>query len=295
MLAENLPNWELELFTAFLAGREDVYVANASAVVREPVTPDVLRYAHAHRYPISTYMAAADGTTHVAALDIDREDGMAVAEKVQAVLYSEGIWSLRVQSRRGAHLWLGLSERVRTGIPRRALLAALARVHPGLTRDLKVEIFPKVGTNELACGALRLPGFPHQKTQQVYPVFAPDGQWTTELHQILEWWKPADMDLVKSLASHFSPPTNYPHISQKFYRARKHYENVETPKASVILQSWGVPRAQPGRTIRCPKHDDKHQSLTIFRDDARVFCGQPECPLNGGGHGVGSVMLERME
>jgi hypothetical protein len=68
----------------------------------------------------------------------------------------------------------------------------------------------------------------------------------------------------------------------------------DNPSASAILSSWGVPNARPGVTVRCPKHEDKRRSLTIFKDDQRVYCGSPICPLHGAGHGVGSVLLGRM-
>ena len=69
--------------------------------------------------------------------------------------------------------------------------------------------------------------------------------------------------------------------------------NGDAPSASEVLSGWGV-QVRPGGSGRCPMHDDKHASLTVMKDDQRVYCGAPHCPLNGGGHGVGSIQLQQM-
>jgi len=290
----NLPDWELDLFIAHFAAREDVYVVNASGVVRERLTVDVVRRAYDHHYPISTYMADAMGMTHVGALDVDRDDGRQIAAEVQRVLYREGIWSLLVESRRGAHLWIGLAERKGLGLPRNVIKAGLHAVDDDLLRDPKVEVFPKVGTSDLACGALRLPGLPHHKTQQVYEAYTPDGYHSRHVHDMLRTWKPTDIGIATQFADSFRSHSSYPRVAENFYRAWKRDYLGTTPSACEVLAAWGVPNPRPGGTVRCPCHEDAHQSLTIFKDDERVFCGAPHCELNGGGHGVGSVMLGRM-
>jgi len=53
----------------------------------------------------------------------------------------------------------------------------------------------------------------------------------------------------------------------------------------VLRRELGVENAAPGRTIRCPCHDDRAPSLSIARDDSRVWCHAPSCDLSADGRG----------
>jgi hypothetical protein len=56
--------------------------------------------------------------------------------------------------------------------------------------------------------------------------------------------------------------------------------------SAVLVHFWGVERAAPGRTVRCPAHPDRTASLSIARDDLRAWCHSPGCLFEAGGRGV---------
>jgi hypothetical protein len=282
----------LRIFIGWFAGREDLYVQNAAQVVREPLTEDVILHALDHNYAISAYMGREDGRTHVGALDFDTESGLEDARRVAAHLWVAGAGTVLCHSRRGAHLWMMSEDAVPTFTMRRALEGGMALA--GVAHDLQVEVFPKPGGG-LAVGALRLPRLPHQTTQQVYPVeVLDDDGWMVvepDLLALLEVAFPVRASLLQALATH--APRQYPKGLGAFYGYRPPRDSNGVPKATEVLAAWGV-EAVAGRTVKCPKHDDKRRSLTVFKDDERVFCGSPSCILHGDGHGVGSIALQAM-
>jgi hypothetical protein len=60
--------------------------------------------------------------------------------------------------------------------------------------------------------------------------------------------------------------------------------NAAVTVSDVLGRLYGL-QARPGRTVRCPVHDDRHASLSVMRDDRRVYCFSPGCPLNNDGRG----------
>ena len=61
---------------------------------------------------------------------------------------------------------------------------------------------------------------------------------------------------------------------------------------AVLAREWGVPNATPGRSVRCPAHEDQNPSLSIARDDSRAWCHASVCALhgpNGAGHDAYSL------
>lgn len=282
----------IDLYVGTFAARDDLYVENGAGVVRSPLIASVIRKGIAHQYPVSVYMSAPDGRTHVGAIDFDTEDGAASADLVRAYLDDANIPASVSPSRRGAHLWVTSWDWVEASLMRRALKGAVALVLGAeAAADPKVEVFPKPG-DDLACGALRLPGMAHHRTQQVYPF---GGIENPTFRQIIESHELTTPEAVKRIAGATPrPQSEYPKALGDFYGHKPQRDWGEDPSASDVLVAWGVQGAKPGATVRCPKHDDKRRSLTVFRDDKRVYCGAPHCPLNNGGHGVGSVMLARM-
>jgi hypothetical protein len=285
----------LDTYTAWFAARTDLYVKNASQVVRQPLTPEVIRQAVAHHYPISAYLGTEDGQTHVGAIDFDTHNGLEQARATAAVLWKLEVPTLLVHSRRGAHLWLTCWTVITAQQMRRALEAALLRA--GLPEDPKIEVFPKPGAG-LAAGALRMPGMPHQTTQQVYDAEVLEATgWQPlgdDLIDLLEAHMPTDEAPLLKLAAGLQKRQAYPKGLGGFYGYKPDRAWGETPKATEVLAAWGV-EARAGQTVKCPKHDDHRRSLTIFKDDARVYCGSPACVLHGSGHGVGSITLARMK
>lgn len=57
----------------------------------------------------------------------------------------------------------------------------------------------------------------------------------------------------------------------------------DTGSVSDALIARGVLNARPGRTVRCPAHDDLHASLSILQDDRRAICKSSSCPWSGRG------------
>lgn len=60
-------------------------------------------------------------------------------------------------------------------------------------------------------------------------------------------------------------------------------EMRDTGSVSDALIARGVLNARPGRTVRCPAHEDRHASLSILRDNRRAICKAASCPWSGRG------------
>jgi len=60
-----------------------------------------------------------------------------------------------------------------------------------------------------------------------------------------------------------------------------------------VLSSYGV-QAAPGRSVRCPKHDDSSPSLSISKDNGRAYCFNQDCELWHDGYGVDSYELNKI-
>lgn len=293
------PDWDdhgiVSLFIGTFAARDDLYVENGAEVKRQRLSPNVVRDAIAHRYAVSGYLGTEDGRTHVGAIDFDTDDGLEQARQVQHLLDQHSIPSLVVGSRRGAHLWVTCLDWSDTLTMHRALKGAVAlSAGPDAAKDPKVEVFPKRGDG-LACGALRMPGLPHQRTQQVYPLyFGATVVSAPTFRQIIEMHALTMAEAISRFAGKAPALREYPKSLGNFYGYSPQYAHFsEAPKASEVLSAWGV-QCRPGATVQCPMHDDHRRSLTVFKDDERVFCGAPHCVLNGGGHGVGSIHLKEM-
>jgi hypothetical protein len=298
------PDWGddtiVAVYIATFAARLDLYVANGAGVLREPLEPDVVRRAISHHYPVSAYLGSEDGHTPVGAIDFDTPDGLEQAHKVAAFLDDQhDIPSLVCESRRGAHLWVVSLDEVTTGQMHRMLRAAIALALDDKTaRDPLVEIFPHIGDG-LAVGALRLPGMPHHKTQQVYPMWDSHKQDVEPgFRSLIERTQLTTGTSIKRLAGSQTPqlPASYPkhRTLGNFFGFRKPYDGPNVSASEVLIQRWGIANARPGTTVKCPLHDDRVRSLTIMKDDSRVYCGSPSCGLNNGGHGLGSIQLEKI-
>jgi hypothetical protein len=102
--------------------------------------------------------------------------------------------------------------------------------------------------------------------------------------------RPAPLDRVQALAGLFKP-----RAAPIVPRRPRSWSGGESPIArfnrtigisAVLIHDWGVERAAPGRTVRCPAHPDRSPSLSIARDDLRAWCHSPGCPLEAAGRGV---------
>lgn len=113
-------------------------------VTQRPLTPEVVINAFNTGVPISGYVLSPENQTHVACLDIDRDDGFLLAQAAGRRLRDLGGESYIERSRRGAHLWAILTEPRPAILVRRALTAL---VKEGLGRD---RICPGAGQHTIA-------------------------------------------------------------------------------------------------------------------------------------------------
>ena len=163
-------------YIALFAARTDAYAIwtdEGWRAVREELTPTVVIRAFEDRRPVSGYTVGPDNLTHVAALDVDLEDGLAIATKVARVMWAHGAPAFVERSRRGAHVWSILDARLPAIVVRRGLRAFLhlAEIAP----DPKIELRPgadRLGNEGLGF-ALRMPMMSHPATGKRYPLCSP--------------------------------------------------------------------------------------------------------------------------
>jgi hypothetical protein len=236
---------------------------------------------------ISGYMVGADGLTHVLALDVDTEDGTDQAQATARWMWSVGVPAYVEPSRNGrAHLWVSLDARVAASVGRRFLTVALwnAGVDPD---DKRIERFPKqdAAPGPGAVGScLRLPMMPNPKNGVRYPLLDPDTMKPlgATLQDVVAAIQVAPAQRVIELAGPEPEPVE---VFERSTPLEIREFNEQHPVSEVLEELWDMPQAEPGRSVRCPAHDDLHPSLSIFRDDRRVLCWAPACPLNNDGRG----------
>jgi hypothetical protein len=288
----------LQLFIDLFCARTDAYVRDSRAHIPEPLTVDLLVDAYTNKYAVSGYTANG-GLTHVGALDFDHCDPaqiMAVRDTMKRV----GVPTLLSESRRGDHLWVfvGPGDGKRGSIEygdvpatmvHKALEQCVRLTDPDLLTDL--DIFPKHTSSPFGVGALRLPLMTHPKSHERYPCYDMEG---TRLTKIVDLVTAANglttpWAVIAKLAK--DAPVEYPRGLGEY---RRSISRTPGSPASALLQSIGATNAQPGRSVRCPFHEDSHASMSIADDDERVWCKAPECVAYNGGRGVGSLALAKM-
>lgn len=302
------------VYVATFPARSDVYSVWVPDIkgwrpVREPLTPEIALAGITKTGPaISGFMIAPDSVTHSLAIDFDTDDGLAQGFAVARAMGLAGLPAYVETSRRGSHLWCILNRVVDAKVARRALRAflATAMLDP---EDVHIEIRPGSDTvdarwhehvRDAVVGqglghALRLPFMPHPKTG-VSPTFhdATGKVMGPTLAQIIldiDWGEAA---VIEEWSKRWSPVTK--RIPKEYREPHKfgpdEYENASA--SQILLELWGADRAAPGRSVRCPAHEDKVASLSILRDDKRVICKSPSCVLNNGDHGRGTFELTRL-
>jgi hypothetical protein len=291
--------WALWIGT--FSARQDEYVVDSNRTIKEPLTPEVAQAAWDHQSSVSGFLSSLNPdtgkrVTHVAAIDVDTD--WADVEKVCVMLASHGIRALVVRSRRGGHIWTwpvgdGSHDTTKhwpvpAATVRRALTAA---VKLAVDDASKIEVFPKAGPSG---GALRMPLFPHPKDNVLYPVIDGQAEVTDRLvayHLTIDRTTP--YEAFYALAGPPPDQTTMTPVPGPL-RASTGLVLPSGPSVSALLQGLGISNAQPGHSVRCPWHEDKHASLSILADDQRAICKAPSCPANNGGRGVGSLALRRM-
>lgn len=269
--------------------------AEVPAHARAPLTPAVIVHAAASGRPVSAYMIAPDSTTHVLALDVDREDGLGICIRVGEAMRKAGLPAYVEPSRRGGHLWVTLTRPVPAIAARRALRAFLQAV--GAPDDPKIELRPaqdRVSPDGVG-HCLRMPLMPHQSgATYAREVWDSRGRIVANsIVELVQGAEEASADVVLEWAERWSPPLD-PRAIPPAYRKPRRYEDDASLTATSLLAEAGVPRAHPGRAVLCPFHDDHNPSLSIARDDTRVFCKSPSCEAHNGGRGLGTNQLRNL-
>jgi len=290
------------LYYAFLfPARNDVYsrwTPNGWRPLRETMTETVVLDGLTGRGPsISGYMIAPPGVSHSVAIDFDRDDGMVQAMRL-ARLMSKGKMPAYVESsRRGAHLWMTLDEVtparvIRTGL--RAMLQALDLD----AHDPKIELRPGTDTvDEDGLGhALRLPLMPHPKTGKRGTLRTARGELVNaNLAGILLDWETAPASALYDWAERYKPPPLEPDQMPRAGRnPHEPFPEDDSLASDILRELWGAERAMPGRSVKCPAHEDKLPSLSILRDDKRAICKAPHCVLNNNDRGRGTYELRQL-
>ena len=306
-----------EYLSAF-AARHDAYVKDSRAHIDSPLDLEVAYAALRGKFSVSGYMARWVEAkalhprmpdkryclTHIGAIDFDMENGFDLARAVRTTVKSRGVGSLLVESRRGAHLWFttvahdtaddSITGMAPADIIRRALLGALALT--GID-DPKAEVFPKKSRSDWGVGALRMPLMKHPKNGQRYPAYSHIDDTTIdrvgplikemEAIQVVSFF-PSFVDLA-DLA-----PKKMPYPAPRGPRRRKPKARPgDNPTVTQLLSDLGA-HFDPGRSVRCPFHDDRHASLQIAKDDERIWCKNGECEAYNEGRGIGSIELARL-
>lgn len=264
--------------------------------VREEVTPDDIYAGLTKTGPsLSGYLPNPESATHVAALDIDLEDGLALAAKTAATMWEAGVSAYVEGSRRGAHLWYVVDRQLSAKTHRRAIRYYLQEA--GVAEDPRIEVRP--ATDQLADAesighALRLPMMPHPKTGQQFPLTRPDGSVLGKtISAALVEFEVTPADLIVKASEAFAPIINARALAAQYHAPTAPYGEDHESAAELLRQLWGVQNAWPGRAVRCPAHDDRAPSLYIFPDDNRVLCHSAVCLLNNNGKGFGTRQLRK--
>ena len=290
------------MYANLFAARRDDFVAFVGTMwsrVGRPLTADVVLRGLAGTGPsLSGYFLTPQSTGHVAAIDFDSDDGLALARRCRGALAKRGAPSWVEASRRGAHLWI-ISEEVHSGLVLRRMLRAILR-------DAEVEETPKVelrpAQDEIKVDGygspLRMPTMPNPKTGLRYPMLdehdkplprAVDGL-VLAIDQAPAW-------IIESLAMSFRiDPKNLP---QSYFPPRLIRPDDDESASEILRSLWGVHEAQPGRVFSCPavgfhSHGDIHKGLSVLADDKRAICHKPGCDLNNDGRGRGTHELRKM-
>ena len=295
-------------YTHLFPARNDVYsrwTDQGWRPLREPLTPEVALAGLTGKGPsISGYMIDPQGScSHSAAIDFDRDDGLKQAARLSRFMWSKGLPAYVETSRRGAHLWVTLDKVV----PARVIRAGLRGLLQGAgidAHDPKIELRPGSDTvDEDGLGhALRLPFMPHPKTgkrgsfldgRTGKPVGTTVAEIMLNMAAASQGIEVSPADALFTWAERYEPPS-VDYIPPEYRRPREPFPEDDSTASQVLRDLWGATRAMPGRSIKCPAHEDTMPSLSILRDDRRAICKAPHCVLNNNDRGRGTWELRSL-
>ncbi len=274
----------------FVHRQDDFYVHHDgwNYPTRRPLTPaDVVSGLDGTGPTVSILFLRDDNTAKVVAVDADGDDGWVTVHAIALVLLSHGIPCAIERSRRGGHLWLAVDKPLPAVVIRHAVLVAIAEAGHNPT-DAKIEVRPASDTlqSPYGGGQLRGPMMPHRETGETWPLLDPStleplgADWCEAVGR----FPVADPDAITRLASAWQPPTDAKPASQS---TRKPYAGQSKVAAyNAAMSIWdvlnlyfpGVLRGQ-SRQARCPFHDDRHASLSIYAGGTKVKCHADGCIL----------------
>ncbi len=299
------------VYVSMFPARTDVYAEwtdDGWRPVRHELTAQRAYDALTKKAPsVSGYMIAPGSRSHSFALDFDSESGADQATTIGRAAWEQGIPVYVEPSRRGAHLW-GVLEVVAPARAIRNALRTLIRDAGHDPEDPKIELRPGSDTvdaeyddggNVIGTGlghAIRLPFMPHPKTgiggRLVDPVSSePIGSSIGESllnFQLVPW------DWFADAAMRWAPKPSPLRVSAWLRKPKAPLPEDDGSASDLLRELWGCQNAAPGRTVRCPAHDDKKSSLNILRDDKRAICMASGCVLNNDDRGRGTWELRHM-
>lgn len=279
--------------------RNDVYsrwTPQGWRPLREPLTPQVaLDGLTGHGPSISGYMIAPPGVSHTAAIDFDTDDGMQQAFRLVRLMASDEMPAYVESSRRGAHVWMNFTEVLSAKVIRHAIRGLLQAIDLD-AHDPKIELRP--GTDTVADDglghALRLPLMPHPKTGKRHQFYDSQGQPVGRtLADILLNVEAIPAAKMSGWAERYKPPP-VTHIPREHRTPQRPFPEDDSVASEILRELWGVENAWPGRSVRCPAHEDTMPSLSILRDDRRAICKAPHCILNNNDRGRGTYELRQL-
>ena len=285
----------LDLYIGDFVANSAGYVRDSRRHIGESLTVALIDSALTEGFSVSGYTAwQEDGhfVTHVGAIDFDMDDGLEQAFAVRSFLGSQGMDSLLVESRRGAHLWVQSDwQPMPAATMRRALHNALVLCD---VDTVKAEVFPKKSASTWGVGALRMPLMRHPKSGVTYPAYDPlDDALVTDVRALVVVMAElvTSSDALGRLAGTQAGPQTYPRHDAVWSRPTA--VSGDVPSVTQLLAGLGI-QARPNHSVRCPFHDDRHASLQVAADDTRAWCKAPSCELDNGGRGLGSIELEKL-
>lgn len=290
-----------EQYLLTFAGRTDAYSVWAGEqwrAVRKPLTPDIILTAFRTSIPVSGYVLSKDSTSHLAVLDIDREDGLDLGRQAVMHVHSLGGIAYLEASRRGSHIWIVMDD-VRPGVMIRTALRQLI-IESGLPDDPKIELRPgqdRLGDEDALGLCIRMATMPHPATGKRYVLVSGDGErLPSKLVEMMLEIQVCPVSVIDDLAMRGpAPKVGTPPKGLRFPYGDP---VVGDESASDILRDmWGAMNAAPGKLIHCPTGmhgSHKTPSCHILKDDQRVICFNPVCELHNGGRGRGTHELRSM-
>jgi hypothetical protein len=293
-----------EQYLLTFAGRADAYSVWAHdqwRALRKPLTPEVVLTAFQTGVPISGYVLAPDSTSHLAVLDIDREDGLTLGRQVVTYVHRDlkGVAYVEA-SRRGSHIWI-IMDGSRPGILIRTALKQLI-IESGLPDDPKIELRPasdRLSDADSLGHCIRMATMPHPTTGKRYVLVSGDGEkLPSKIVDMMIEVQCCPVEVIDDLASRGPAPKIGPPPKGLRYPYGEPVAHDDDESASEILRDlWGAVDAAPNKLIHCPTGthgSHKTPSLHILKDDQRAICFNQVCDLSNSGRGRGTHELRAM-